>query len=102
MGSLDRVQLRQGLSAGAVCTVQEVARRLGLEAAPGHDCAGPRALWQVLARVLEQGARDVSGLRRGFAENHRYAQLGWLGQQQEQIEDRLLAPRQGQKPEWFL
>jgi hypothetical protein len=115
LGSLDRVQLRQGLSAGAVCTVQEGARRLGLDRALGHDFAGQRALWQVLARVLDPGSRlsavrlapvqaacDVLGLRRGFAENDRYAHLGWLCQQQEEIEDRLCARRQGQKPELFL
>jgi hypothetical protein len=31
LGSLDNIQLRQGLSAGAVWTVREVARRLGID-----------------------------------------------------------------------
>src|SRR5271157_4000122 len=35
LGSLDNIQLRQGLSAGAVCTVHEVARRLGIDTALG-------------------------------------------------------------------
>ena len=115
LGSLDNIQLRQGLSAGAVWTTYEVARRLGLDSALGHDFDGQLALWQVLARVLEQGSRlsavrlaqvhaacDVIGIRRGFDENDLYANLGWLCQQQQTIEDRLFARRQGQKPELFL
>jgi hypothetical protein len=115
LGSLATVQLRQGLSLGAVWTVYEVARRLGLDSALGHDFAGQLALWQVLARVLDQGSRlsavrlaqvhaacGVLGIRRGFDENDLYANLGWLSQQQEKIEDRLFARRQGQKPELFL
>src|SRR5271163_642971 len=115
LGSLDKIQLRQGLSAGAVWTVREVARRLGIDTALGYDFAGQLALWQVLARVLDQGSRlsavrlaqvhaacDVIGIRRGFDENDLYANLGWLSQQQQIIEDRLFARRQGQKPELFL
>jgi hypothetical protein len=115
LGSLDHIQLRQGLSVGAVWTVYEVARRRGINTALGHDFAGQLALWQVLARVLDQGSRlsavrlaqvhaacDVLGIRRGFDENDLYANLGWLSQQQEHIEDRLFASRKGQKPELFL
>lgn len=115
LGSLDNIQLRQGLSAGAVWTVYQVAHRLGIDTALGRDFAGQLALWQVLARVLDQGSRlsavrlarvhaacDVLGIRRGFDENDLYANLGWLSQQQEKIEDHLFARRQGQKPELFL
>lgn len=115
LGSLDRIQLRQGLSVGAVWTVYEVARRLGIDTALGHDFSGQLALWQVLARVLDQGSRlsavrlaqvhaacDVVGIQRGFDENDLYANLGWLSQQQEKIEDCLFARRPGQKPELFL
>lgn len=115
LGSLDHIQLRQGLSAGAVWTVYEVARRLGIDTALGHDFPAQLAFWQVLARVLDPGSRlsavrlaqvhaacDVIGIRRGFDENDLYANLGWLSQQQEKIEDRLFARRQGKKPELFL
>ena len=115
LGSLDKIQLRQGLSVGAVWTVYEVARRRGIDTSLGHDFAGQLALWQVLARVLDQGSRlsavrpaqvhaacDTLGIRRGFDENDLYANLGWLSQQQEKIEDRLFARRQGHKPELFL
>jgi hypothetical protein len=115
LGSLDTIQLRQGLSVGAVWTVYEVARRLGIDTALGSDFAGQLALWQVIARVLDQGSRlsavrlaqvhaacDALGIRRGFDENDLYANLGWLSLQQETIEDRLFARRQGHKPELFL
>jgi len=115
LGSLDKIQLSQGLSVGAVWTVFEVARRLGIEQALGHEFAGQLALWQVLARVIEQGSRlsavrlaqrhaacDVLGIRRGFDENDLYANLTWLSQHQEEIEKRLFARRRGQKPELFF
>src|SRR5487761_140341 len=51
LGSLDPVQLSQGLSVGAVWTVYEVARRLGMVQALGADFSGQLALWQVVARA---------------------------------------------------
>jgi len=101
---------------GAVWTLYAIARRLGLDRALGPTFAGQLALWQVLARVLDQGSRlsavrlaqvhaacDVLGIRRGFDENDLYANLGWLSQQQAAIEQRLFAARRGaQKPELFL
>ena len=78
LSSLDEIQLTQGLSVGAVWTVYETARRLGIPKVLGHDFNGQLALWQVLARVLDQGSRlsavrlaqvhaacDVIGIRRG-------------------------------------
>jgi len=116
LGSLDNIHLSQGPSVGAVWTVYETARRLGIDRALGHSFAGQLALWQVLARVLEQGSRlsavrlaqvhaacDVIGIRRGFDENDLYENLSWLSQQQQDIEKRLFAQRRGaQKPELFL
>lgn len=116
LGSLDKIQLTQGLSVGAVWTVYETARRLGIPKVLGHDFDGQLALWQVLARVLEQGSRlsavrlaqvhaacDVIGIRRGFDENDLYDNLTWLSARQGVIEDRLFAARSAQrKPELFL
>jgi len=116
LGSLDRIQLQEGASVGAVWTAAEVARRLGLPKALGPDFAGQLALWQVIARLLDQGSRlsavrlaqvhaacDVLGIRRGFDENDLYENLTWLSQHQEQIERSLFAARRGQrKPELFL
>ena len=57
LGNLDNVELTQGRSAGAVWTVYETARRLGIPQALGRDFDGQLALWQVLARVIDQGSR---------------------------------------------
>jgi hypothetical protein len=116
LSSLDKIQLSQGLSVGAVWVIVETARRLGIVQALGGGFAGQLALWQVVARVLEQGSRlsavrlaqvhaacDVLGIRRGFDENDLYANLTWLSEHQEGIEKRLFAKRRGQqKPELFL
>jgi hypothetical protein len=64
LGSLERIQLRQGPSVGAVWTVVEVARRLGVAQALGSGFAAQLALWQVVARVLDQGSRLSAGCRR--------------------------------------
>ena len=116
LGSLEQIHLRQGLSVGAVWTVHATARRLGIAQALGHDFAGQLALWQILARVLEQGSRlsavrlahvhaacDVLGIRRGFDENDLYTNLTWLSQHQASIEQRVFAARRGpQTPQLFL
>jgi hypothetical protein len=57
LASLDGVQLQEGASVGAVCVAAAVARRLGLYQALGADFAGQLALWQVIARLLDQGSR---------------------------------------------
>ena len=117
LGSLDQIRLGQGPSVGTLWAVLEVARRWGLSKALGSGFAGQLALWQVLARVLDQGSRlsavrlaqvhaagAVLGLQRGFDENDLYANLGWLSEQQERIEDRLFAARRRgtEKPQLFL
>ena len=53
----DVITLKQGLSFGAVWTVYQVARRLGIEKALGTTRDGKLALWQVMARVIDQGSR---------------------------------------------
>src|SRR5437879_12830640 len=53
----DAITLKQGVSFGAVWTVYHIARRLGIEKALGTTRAGKLALWQVMARVIDQGAR---------------------------------------------
>jgi len=116
LGSIQGIQLEQGSSVGAVWTVYQVAKQLGIEKALGTDFAGKLALWQVIARVIDQGSRlsavrlaqvhagcDVLGIRRGFDENDLYDNLTWLCHEQEPIERRLFAIRRGErKPELFL
>jgi len=101
----DTVALKQGLSFGAVWTVYHVARRLGIEKALGTTREGKLALWQVIARVIEQGSRlsavrlalahaacDVLGLG-AFDEDALYENLDWLAGAQASVEERLFAQR---------
>jgi hypothetical protein len=106
----DAITLQQGMSFGAVWTVYHVARRLGIEQALGTTREGKLALWQVIARVIDQGSRlsavrlamvhaacDVLGLGT-FDEDALYENLDWLAGAQARIEDRLFAQRQKTKP----
>jgi hypothetical protein len=106
----DAITLKQGLSFGAVWTVYHVARRLGIEQALGTTRAGKLALWQVIARVIDQGSRlsavrlarahaacDVLGLG-PFDEDALYENLDWLAGAQAAIEDRLYAQRTKTQP----
>jgi hypothetical protein len=106
----DVVTLKQGVSFGAVWTVYHVARRLGIEKALGTTREGKLALWQVIARVINQGSRlsavrlamshaacDVLGLDM-FDEDALYANLDWLAGAQALVEDRLFAQRTKAKP----
>jgi len=101
----DAITLKQGVSFGAVWTVYHIARRLGIEKALGTTREGKLALWQVVARVLDQGSRlsavrlamshaacDVLGLD-AFDEDALYENLAWLAGAQAQREDRLFAQR---------
>lgn len=117
LGSLkESVNLQEGLSMGAVWMVYQVARRLGIEKALGSNFAGKLALWQVIARVIDQGSRlsavrlaqthamgDVLNIKRGFDENNLYENLTWLSDNQDKIERSLFLTRRGkEKPKIFL
>lgn len=95
------VSLRQGLSVGAVWLVYEMARQLGIAKALGDSRDGKLALWQVMARVIDQGSRlsavrlagshaacDVLRLE-PFDEDDLYLNLDWLYENQAGIETRL-------------
>lgn len=97
----EAISLRQGLSVGAVWTIYQLARQLGLADALGHTREGKLALWQVIARVIAQGSRlsavrlagshaacDILGLEK-FDEEDLYRNLDWLAEKQATIEDRL-------------
>lgn len=110
------VTLHEGLSVGAAWTVYQVAQRRGLEKALGKEFQGQLALYQVMARLIDQGSRlsavrlaqvqalpDVVGMTRGFDEEDLYENLHWLTQQQERIETTLFRARtKSQKPDLFL
>lgn len=109
LGSIQETRLKEGRSVGAVWTVFEVARQLGINQALGESHEGKLALWQVIARVIDQGSRlsavrlartqaacEVLDIQKGFSENDLYDNLTWLTRHQEQIEHRLFSLRRGE------
>jgi transposase len=116
LGSLKSVELQEGLSVGSVWTVYQIAKTKGIESALGNKFDGKLAMWQVIARVIEQGSRlsavrlaqthaacEVLDIRRGFDENDLYDNLRWLADNQQEIEKKLFSARRNKtKPEIFL
>ncbi len=101
----ENLELEQGLSVGAICLVNEIAKRLGIDTALGKTREGKLALWQVISRVISQGSRlsavrlaskcaccDLLGLD-SFDERDLYSNLKWLETQQHVIEKRLFKTR---------
>jgi hypothetical protein len=111
----DEVDVQQGPSVGCVWTLFQIAQRIGLVQALGSTQSGKQALWQVFARVMEQGSRlsavrlanphaasDVLELD-AFNEDDLYENLDWLCEHQKQIEDNLFRQRYPQsKPSLYL
>jgi len=109
------ITLHQGCSVGAVCAIYDIARQLGIHRALGPTREGKLALWQVIARVIDQGSRlsavrlagshaacDILGMD-PFNEDDLYKNLDWLSQKQQVIEDRLFTNTYTDKgPELFL
>jgi len=102
----DMVELQEGLSVGAVWAVYKIAQRLEIQKALGSHREGKLALWQVIARVIEQGFRlsavrlasihaacDILGINGGFNEDDLYDNLKWLTEHQKQIEGKLFRER---------
>ena len=84
--------LRQAESFGALWTVDQLARQLGIKKALGVTRQAELSYWQVLARVLRPGssllamvrlaatcaAAALLGWRRAFTEDDLYANGSWL------------------------
>jgi hypothetical protein len=109
--SLDRLEVQHQRSVGALWAAYQVAQRLGLLQALGDGQQGKLALWQILARLLDQGSRlsavrlaeshaaaEILQFERGFSENELYDNLGWLHEQQNAIENKLFSLRQDACP----
>ena len=113
-----QITLEQGLSVGALLTVFQIAERLGIVSALGQDQQAKLALWQICARVIEQGSRlsaarmanlhaaaAILQFKQGFTENNLYDNLKWLAEHQQTIEDKLFIRRYPEKdvaPNLFL
>jgi transposase len=110
--------IEQGPSVGALFTVYSIAQKLGIVSALGQEQQAKLALWQICARVIEQGSRlsavrmanihaaaSVINFDEGFTENELYDNLAWLDENQERIENHLFEARssnEGNKPHLFL
>jgi transposase len=116
LGSVEQdLSVQQGPSVGAVWLVYQVARRLGIASALGNSREGKLALWQVIARSIDQGSR-LSAVRLAghhaacdvlelgpFHEEHLYANLDWLKAHQVEIENKLFRKASAaQRTELFL
>ena len=116
LGALpDVVSLGQGPSVGAVWLIHSIARDLKITDALGNSHQGKLALWQVIARVIDQGSRlsaarlagshaccGILGLE-SFNEDDLYANLDWLDSNQAKIEDRLFElSYKDKKPSLYL
>ena len=115
LGTAEDIKTKQGTRIGVVYTVNVLSERIGLVKALGHHREGRLALWQVIARLINQGSRlsavrlaeshgacDILGLD-SFNEDNLYNNLAWLSGKQEAIEKRLFRQRYGDKaPELFL
>lgn len=99
------LSFQQGPSVGAVWTIFDISRQLGIVDALGATGEGKLALWQVIARVIDQGSRlsavrlagshaacDILNLGK-FNEDDLYENLGWLCANQPRIEDHLFTKR---------
>ena len=103
------MKLQQGMSVGALYILGEVGRRLGIESALGVARDGKLAMWQVIARVIDQGSRlsavRLAGHHAGeallhldaFNEDSLYSNLEWLCRNQIDIEDKLFRLRHSEK-----
>jgi transposase len=101
-----KIIIKQGFSVGALFTIYQIAKRLSIIKALGNSPNGKIALWQVCARVLEQGSRlsaarmasfhaasAILQFERDFTENDLYDNLRWLDQNQKSIENKLFTLR---------
>ncbi len=101
----DKVKSKQGLAVGAIFLLKTLADRLHITKALGKSIDGKLALWQIMARIIDQGSRlsavrlaqthavcDLLNLK-GFNEDTLYQNLDWLCDNQEAIENRLFALR---------
>jgi hypothetical protein len=111
------LQLRQGESLGALWTVDQIARQLGIQKALGVTHEAELSYWQVLGRVLRPGtsllgmvrlastcaAAALLGWRLAFTEDDLYANGSWLEGRHAVIERRLWQARPARpKDQLFL
>jgi len=106
----ESLELRQGPSLGAVWLLYSLAKELKLVEVLGTSRQGKLALWQVIARMIDQGSRlsavrlasyhagcDILDLE-SFDEDSLYENLDWLSENQGRIEEQLFRKSYVGKP----
>lgn len=115
VGSLSKdVEVHQGTSFGATYVLKNIAERLGLIKALGQSEDGKLALWQVIARLMNQGSR-LSAVRlaeqqsavpildmEAFNEDDLYRNLDWISDHQSLFEQSLYEHRYKKHEEFFF
>jgi transposase len=115
LGSIkDDLQTEQGLSVGAVLTLQQLSKRVGLTTALGNSREAKLVLWLVLATIIAQGSRlsavrlaqqhavcDILGLD-AFNEDDLYHAMDWLAKSQSRIEQSLFNAHYTEVPFFYL
>lgn len=100
--STDKLVFTQGKSCGGLIVIKEICKRLGILHALGKNSQASLALLQIIARVLCQGSRlyiatqwkaqqaidEILGID-AFNEDSLYANLEWLSENQEKIEEKV-------------
>ena len=95
--------------------IKGIAQRLGISGALGNSREGKLALWQVIARVIDQGSRlsatrlaeahtccDILGIG-SFCEDHLYNNLTWISSNQDKVENAIFRHLYAEsKPDLFL
>jgi transposase len=105
----EKLQLTQDKAIGDVWLLHQVATKLGITDALGNSREARLALWQIIARTLDQGSRlsatrlaknrEIDFLRLdSFTEDDLYKNLDWIADNQSRIEKALYQKRHGNKP----
>lgn len=111
-----KVVSEQGPCVGAIYVLKAIAERLHIAEALSNTNMGKKALWQVIARAIEQGSRlsavrlaqrhavpEMLGINK-FDEDDLYSNLDWVSENQSRIEDDIFRLRYKDRsiPKLFL
>ena len=108
-------QLKQGLSVGAIWTLHQIAKDIGISEALGNSREAKLVLWMIYARLLGKGSRlsatrlmsqhvgcDVLNLN-SFTEDDLYDAMDWVEKNQGEIEKDLFQRKYKEKrPVFYL
>jgi len=108
-------KLKQGLSVGAIWTLHQIVKDIGISEALGDSREAKLVLWMIYARLLGKGSRlsatrlmsrhagcDVLNLS-SFTEDDLYNAMDWVEEKQEKIEKDLFQKKYKERlPSFYL